>query len=92
MRPGRLLVDGPGDECVKIEKDKAIANAQHAYQINISHARNGLIGPDTCCERSASGDAMTSKAIDPKAKVPECVKIEKAKAIVDAHGLHQLAI
>jgi hypothetical protein len=36
MRPSRLLVDGLGGECVKIEKDEAIAKAQHADQTNIS--------------------------------------------------------
>jgi hypothetical protein len=32
MRPSRLLVDGLGTECAKIEKDIAIANAQDVDQ------------------------------------------------------------
>jgi hypothetical protein len=36
MRASRLLVDGLGGECVKIEKGEAIAKAQHADQTNIS--------------------------------------------------------
>src|SRR5262245_28252888 len=32
MRLGRLLVDGLGTECAKIENDKAIANTQHVDQ------------------------------------------------------------
>ena len=32
MRPGRLLVDGLGIECAKIENDKAIANTHDVDQ------------------------------------------------------------
>jgi hypothetical protein len=36
MRRSRLLVDGLGAECVKIENDKAIANTRDVDQLNIS--------------------------------------------------------
>jgi hypothetical protein len=35
MRLSRLLVDGLGAKCIKIEKGKAIPNAQDADQFNI---------------------------------------------------------
>ncbi len=68
MRPGRLLVDGLGAECIKIEKVEAIPNARDADQLNTLVAPSiASSTPDTCSERSAPGEVeMTNKATDPK--------------------------